>query len=227
MTAVSRHAPRALAAALFLAALAPAAASASEAQALVDKARLTVQKLFAHEDTSHVRGWAKEAKGVMIVPNLLKVGLLIGGGGGQGVLLARDAERGWSAPAFYAIGSGSFGLQAGFQSAELMLILTSESALRAMIESNVKLGVDASVAAGPVGVGVAGATAADLGADIVAYALTRGAFVGAAVDGSVAVEEEALNAAYYGPGATAREIVLDRRFFNSAADGLIRALEGG
>ena len=127
MTAVSRLAPRMFAAALFLAVCAPAAQAASEAQALVDKARLTVEKLFAHEDTRHVRGWAKNARGVMIVPNLLKVGLLIGGGGGQGVLLARDAERGWSAPAFYAIGSGSFGLQAGFQSAEVMLILTSPS----------------------------------------------------------------------------------------------------
>ncbi len=203
---------------------APDAKAASEAQELVDKARLTAEKIFKHPDTEAVRRLLSRAKGVLIVPSLLKAGFVIGGEAGQGVLLTRDSADVWSQPAFYTIGSGSFGLQIGFQDAEVMLLVMTDKALQAVIASKVKLGADASVAAGPVGFGVEGATTTNLGADILAYALTRGAYLGASVEGSVVFEDEELNESYYGSGATARGIVVERRFSNPASQRLIRSV---
>ena len=103
----------------------------------------------------------------------------------------------------------------------------TERARAAIIDRKVKLGADASVAVGPVGSGIEGATTTNMGADILAYALTRGAFVGASVEGSVVVEAAALNESYYGQGATARSIVIDRLFANPGTRRLIRTLAGG
>ncbi len=226
MTAVHRFPLFALVTALALVLHAPGARAASEAQALVDKARLTVQKMFKHPDTRAMRDWVDKARGVLIIPSLLKAGFVIGGAGGRGVLLSRNSANVWSQPAFYAIGSGSFGLQIGFQDSEVMLVLMTDNALQAIIDSQVKLGADVSVAVGPVGLGIEGATTTNLGADILAYALNRGAFLGASVEGSIIVEQHDLNASYYGRGATVRGIVIERRFSNPAALGLVRAVAG-
>ena len=226
MTTDLRYRLFALLIGLGLALQAPAAMAASEAQELVDKARLTTEKMFNHPDTKSLRGWVKKAKGVLIIPSLLKAGFVFGGEGGRGVLLAKDADGNWSPPAFYALGSGSIGLQIGFQDSEVVLVIMTDGALEAIISAKIKLGVDVSVAVGPKGLGVEGATTTNLGADILAYSLTRGAFLGASFEGSVAVEEDELNTIYYGSGATARGIVLQRKFSNSAAAGLIRALKG-
>ncbi len=206
---------------------APAQAGVEEAQGLVDRARATVHKLFSSPDMTHLRQWVKSSRGVAVISNLLKAGFMLGAEGGQAVVLARDPKNGWSAPAFYAVGAGSIGLQVGIQSAEVILLIASDDALRSMVETKIKFGADLSVAAGPMGVGIGGATTPDLGADILSYALTRGVFLGVAVEGAVLAEEDALNRAYYGAGATARGILLERRFTNPGADGLIRALEGG
>ena len=206
---------------------APDVRAASDAQELVDKARFTAEKMLKHPDTTTMRRWVRNAKGVLIIPSLLKAGFVIGGEGGRGVLLARNSTNVWSPPAFYTIGSGSLGLQIGFQDSEVMLIIMTDGALEAILSSKVKLGADASVAAGPVGIGVEGATTTNLGADILAYALPRGAYVGASVEGSVVVEDDALNKSYYGRNATPRAIVIGRKFSNPSAARLIRALNGG
>lgn len=202
----------------------PGAMAASEAQELVDKARLTTEKMFKHPETKAVRGLVKKARGVLIIPSMLKAGFVIGGEGGRGVLLVKDSSGVWSPPAFYSIGSGSVGLQIGFQDSEVLLVIMTDGAMEAMISAKIKLGADASVAAGPTGLGVEGATTTNLGADIFAYSLTRGAFVGASLEGSIAVEDDELNTSYYGSGATTRRIVMQRKFSNPAAAGLIRAL---
>jgi lipid-binding SYLF domain-containing protein len=171
-----------------------------------------------------MRSWLKRARGVLIIPSLLKAGFLIGGEGGRGVLLGRDEKGAWSQPAFYSIGSGSFGLQIGFKDSQVMFVIMTESALKAMIDSKFKLGADASVAAGPTGVGVGGSTSTNVGADIYSFALNRGAFLGASFEGTIVVEEKEIEESYYGPGADARGIVLERRFANPASSALIRAL---
>ena len=220
---MSRKTAAGLAAALFLIVAAPLPAGASP-QALVDNARYTVEKMLRHPETRPFAGLLAKAKGVLIVPSLLKAGFMLGGEGGSGVLLARNQAGEWSNPAFFDIGSGSLGLQIGFQDSEVVFLIMSRRTLETMLDATVKLGADASVAAGPFGVGYEGSTAVNLRADIYSYALTRGAFFGASFEGSVAVEDKQRNRAYYGPGATARRIVLDRKFANPATAPLIEAL---
>lgn len=211
-------------AAVFLMVAAVPAGAASTPQALVDNARYTVEKMLTHPETRPLAGLLGKAKAVLIVPSLLKAGFFVGGEGGSGVLLARDGAGKWSNPAFYDIGSGSFGLQVGFQDSQVVFLIMSRRTLVSMIESSVKLGADASVAAGPFGIGYEGSTAVNLRADIYSYALSRGAFLGASFEGSIAVEDKERNRAYYGPGATARKIVLEGKFANPAAADLLRAL---
>lgn len=220
----SRNAAAAgLAAVLLTVAAVPATAS-STPQALVDNARYTVEKLLRHPETKAFAGLLRRARAVLVVPSLIKAGFMIGGEGGSGVLLARDGQGRWSNPAFYHIGAGSFGLQIGFQDSEVVFLIMSRRTLDAMLEAKLKLGADASIAAGPFGVGYEGSTALNLAADIYSYALSRGAFFGASFEGSVAVEDRDRNRAYYGPGATARAIVVQRRFANPGTAELIRAL---
>lgn len=201
------------------------AGAASEPQELVEKARLTAERMLTHPDFPTLRGWMRKARGVLIVPSLLKAGFLIGGEGGSGVLLARDRNKGWSDPAFYTMGSGSFGLQIGVQDSQVMFVIMTDKGLEAMIDKQVKFGVDASIAVGPKGAGVGGATTAGLGADIYSFAFTRGVFGGVSFEGSVVVERNDWNRSYYGEGATPLAIVMERKFTNAATGGLRKALE--
>lgn len=201
------------------------AIAASEPQELVEKARLTAERLLTHPEFSTLRGWMRRAKGVLVVPSLLKAGFLVGGEGGSGVLLAFDRNKGWSDPAFYTLASGSFGLQFGFQDSQVMFVIMTDKGLEALINKRVKLGVDASVAVGPTGAGVEGATTAGLGADIYSFALSRGMFGGVSFEGSVAIERNDWNRSYYGEGATPTAIVMERKFTNARTSGLRKALE--
>ena len=201
------------------------AGAASEPHELVEKARLTVERLLSQKDFPDLKGWVRQAKGVLIVPSLLKAGFVIGGEGGSGVLLSYNRDAGWSNPAFYTVGAGSIGLQIGFQDSQVLFVIMTQKGLEAMIDKHVKLGADASIAAGSIGAGVEGATTAGLGADIYSYSMTRGAFGGASFEGSVAVEREDWNRLYYGAAATPWAIVIDRKFTNPHAMGLLKALE--
>ncbi len=201
------------------------AGAASEPHELVEKAKLTAERLLSQTDYPEVRNWIRKAKGVLIVPSLLKASFLIGGEGGSGVLLSRNRDTGWSNPAFYTLGAGSIGLQFGFQDSEVLFVIMTQKGLEAMIDKHVKLGADASIAAGAIGAGVEGATTAGLGADIYSYSMTRGAFGGVSFEGSVAVEREDWNRLYYGADATPRAIVIERKFSNPHAMGLRKALD--
>lgn len=207
---------------------APGALAASEQQALVDKAALTAERMLNDPGRPTLRKYMARAKGVLIVPSLIKGGFIFGVEGGSGVLLARGA-KGWSHPAFFTIGSGSFGLQAGVQEAQAMLIIMTDKGLQAVMKRQFKLGVDASVAIGPGdgiggGTGVGGSTTAGLGADIVTFFDTRGLFVGAAFEGAAVVKREEWNRLYYGKDATTRGIVMEGKGANPGADRLRRAL---
>lgn len=199
---------------------AEAQAPVSEAQQLVDKAKLTAEKMLNDPQLGTLRTWMKSAKAVLIVPSFLKAGFIIGGAGGSGVLLARDAGGNWSSPAFYTIGEGSFGLQAGVQDAEMILVVMTDKGLNSLISSEVKLGADASIAVGEIGVGVEGATTAGLGKDILSYSKTSGIYGGVSVEGAWVRARESLNAEYYGKTATPRAVVLERQFNNNGANEL-------
>jgi len=196
----------------------------SEAQQLVDKSKLTAEKMLNDPQLGTLRNWMKSAKGVLIVPSFLKAGFVVGGAGGSGVLLSRDSGGNWSAPAFYTIGAGSIGLQAGVQDAEMILVIMTDKGLNALINSEVKLGADASVAVGEIGAGVEGSTTAGFGKDIYTYSKTSGLYGGASVEGAWVRFREGLNGEYYGKTATPRAIVIERKFDNSGANSLRGAL---
>ncbi len=205
----------------------PATAATEEAEAteLVAKARITVQRLARDPDVGpSLRHFLGEARAVLIFPTLIKGAFFFGGEGGSGVLLTRNEKGSWSYPAFFTMASISFGLQIGGQTAEAMLLMRTAGALKAVLEDQMKLGADASVAAGPKGAGIDGATTSNIGADILSFSTSQGLFAGASLEGAVIARRQDWNRAFYGDDATPRAIVIDRAHANPAADGLREAL---
>ena len=133
----------------------PARASdASDAKDLVLKAQATIDQFGRHKEFPTFSPALAKARGVLIFPQVLKAGFVLGGSGGSGVLLVRDTKTGkWIGPAFYTMGSASLGFQAGASAAEVVMIINSQKALDSLYASKVKLGGDASVAIGPKGTG--------------------------------------------------------------------------
>ncbi len=193
----------------------PARASdKSEAESLVAKSRTTIQALANDPDFAAMKSALAHAKAVLIFPQVLRAGFVLGGSGGSGVLLARDASTGaWIGPAFYTMGSASIGLQAGASSAEMVMVVNSQKALDSLHTNKLKLGADASAALGPKGV----QKGAAVNADFIVYSKVKGAFAGVAVDGSVLDVRQTLNTAYYGPTATPIEILVKRSVNNPDA----------
>ncbi|SLN21315.1 lipid-binding SYLF domain-containing protein [Oceanibacterium hippocampi] len=182
-------------------------AQANDQQVLIDQSKATMESLAGQSDLEGMRILLKQAKGVLIVPQLLKAGFIIGGEGGSGVLLARQADGSWSAPAFYTLGAASLGLQIGAEAKEVVLLIMNTEALNAVINNQVKLGADASVAVGPVGKNVEAATTTNLNADIYSYARAKGLFGGVSVEGAVIAARDKWNQAYYGQAVTTGDIV--------------------
>jgi lipid-binding SYLF domain-containing protein len=128
-----------------------------------------------------------EAQGVAIIPGVVKAGFVVGGRGGHGLIVARDKDGNWGEPVFVNLGSVSIGLQAGVESADVVLVFRTRKSLDRLLEGKgkVTLGGDAAVAAGPVGRMAAAATDARLEAEILSYSRARGLFAGVALDGAV------------------------------------------
>jgi lipid-binding SYLF domain-containing protein len=196
------------------------ASDADDARGVVDKARVTLNEMVKAKDFDALRAGLKSAKGVLIFPQILKAGFFIGGSGGTGVLLVRGAGNAWSEPAFYTMGAVSFGVQFGGQAAEVIILVNNQKGVDQLMTSSMKLGADASVAAGPVGVG----QAADVTADFVSYAKAKGAFIGMSVEGSVVDVRESLNKAYYGKSVTPIDIIVKGAASNKQSAALRSAL---
>lgn len=211
-----------LAGALWTAGVLPAGADdAQDARQLVEKAKLTVDTFQTEPNLGGFRDLAKKAKGMLILPQMLRGAFIIGASGGSGVLLARDAKTGqWHGPAFYTIGGASFGFQAGADAAEVIILAMTERGVTKLLSAQVKLGADISVAAGPVGAGMSGATAG-LSADLVSYSHSRGLYGGFSVDGSVVGVRGALNQVYYGTAATPSDILIKAGVTNPQASALV------
>lgn len=188
-------------------------ARADERQDLVDRARWSVDSLRREANFGpNIDRLLPRARAVLIFPSLYRGGLIIGAEGGTGVMLSRSRNGDWSAPAFVTMGSGSFGLQVGFQSAEAMFIVMSDAALNKLLRNQFKFGADASVAVGPMGGGVEASSTTNLNADVYAYSRAAGLFGGGAIEGSMVQPREDWNRRYYGDGADLRAIVTDHRF---------------
>ena len=203
-------------AAILLVAATPGAMAADkeDAQGIVDKSRVTLGELMRDDNYKWMKEHLKDAKGVLIYPQVLKAGFILGGSGGTGVLLARDGKTGdWSDPAFYTLGSVSFGLQIGGEAAEVVVLVMSQKGMDSLLTSKFKLGGDASVALGPVGGGAKG----DVTADFISFAKSKGLYAGLNLDGSQINVRESLNNAYYGKEATPADIIVKKSVSNKGA----------
>jgi len=202
------------------------AADYSEAQQLVEKARLTWERFAASPVmSSELHDWLRGAKGVFILPQIIRGAAVFGAAGGRGVFLARDAKTGeWSDPAFYSVQTISFGLQIGGDVSEVIMIAWNTKGLESFYRNKFKLGIDTGVAAGPVGGSMA---VGGLTADLFVYALAKGAFVGAAADGARIAVSDKYNKVYYRHVVRPTDILVKRSVSNPDAQGLRAAVSKG
>ena len=189
-------------------------------QTLVDRAALTVQELTTQTVSSSPSIMLRRAKAVMICPRVFKAGFFFGGEGGNCVLVARAGNGTWSYPAFYTLGSGSFGLQIGIQDSQVIIMIMTDRGLTAVMDSQIKLGADAGLAIATLGAGVQGSTTTAVGADIVAFSESRGLYGGISLEGSVMATDTRANQGYYGQPYASRQIVVSMQGTNPGADPL-------
>ena len=148
---------------------------------------------------------------VVVFPSVLKAAFVVGGSYGRGAMSCRRGEdfRGpWGAPTMMALEGGSFGFQIGGQATDFVLLVMNESGARGILASKVKLGGDASIAAGPVGRDASADTDATLRSEILSYSRARGLFAGVSLEGSTIRPDNSDNQRIYGKKIPAREIVL-------------------
>ena len=151
-----------------------------------------------------------EARAVVVIPDTLKVGLVIGGRRGHGLMSVKLPDGTWSQPAFVKLTGGSIGLQVGVQSSDVVLVFRSDRNLNNIVNGKFTLGADAGVAAGPVGRNASALTDGQLKAEIWSWSRARGLFAGVALDGAVLQIDDDANMAVYGRGATPRAIFESR-----------------
>ncbi len=197
---------------------------AQDARQLVEKARLTFDSFQADPQLGpSLRDLVHKAKGVLICPQVIRGAFLFGASGGNGVFLARQSDNTWAGPAFYSFGGASFGLQAGGEASEVVLVALTDRGVAALLTTSGKLGANVSIAIGPVGAGAEAATA-NLSADLVSYSRNQGLYAGVSLEGAIVSPKDALARAYYGREVTPTQILVQREVSNPQADGLIQAL---
>ena len=156
----------------------------------------------------------EKAECVIVFPSVLKAAFVVGGDYGRGAMVCRTGEHfngPWGSPAMYALEGGSVGFQLGGQATDLVLLVMNKRGASAILDSKVKLGADASAAAGPKGRGASADTDATMRAEILSYSRSRGLFAGISLEGSTLRPDNDANADVYGRKITAREIVMGHK----------------
>lgn len=191
-------------------------------QLLVDQARITFKSFMIDKDMAWFREHMHKAKGFLIIPDLLQGAWFIGGSGGRGVLVVKDKTTGdWSQPAFYTIGSLSFGIQFGGEKSEIIMMVFTQKGLDRLYSSSFKFGGDASIAAGPVG----GGAKADVMTDFVSFVRSRGAYAGISMEGAIVKVNDDWNQAYYGKKVSPVGIVEKKLVSNPGSAELLNTVQ--
>jgi len=167
--------------------------SSLEAERLVSEARITLLNFTRDPNQTWIQQNLNRAKGVLIAPQIVRAGFIVGGSGGRAVLVASDG-RTWAGPAFYDLVTASVGFQAGVDVSEAVIVVMTEKALNSLLSTSFKIGGDASIAAGPVGAGAQSTVTADL----VAFTRAKGLYGGVNLDGTVVNSNMGWNDAFYG-----------------------------
>ena len=190
--------------------------SKADAKELVDQAQISLRNFYYDPEMNRFRDSIGNAKGIYICPTLWQGGIGIGGSAGDGIFLIRDKDSGeWVGPAFYKTATVNLGLQLGASKSELVLLMMTQHGVNAALTTGMKYGVEASIAAGPVGSGAAIATT-----DILAFSRGNGIYGGLTVGGEMLSIDGSLNQSYYGVQVDAVDILIRKKVSNTHANGL-------
>ena len=176
----------------------------SEAKKTSSAAAKVFNEIMKAPDKAIPKDLLERAEAVAIFPGVINAAFIIGGRGGMGII-SRRTPTGWSAPAFFTIGGGSFGAQIGGQKIDYVMLIMNKDGLKGLLEDKFELGGEASVAAGPVGRSASATTNPTLDAGILSYSRAKGLFAGVAIKGAVITPDNDRNQAVY--GQSAREIL--------------------
>lgn len=172
----------------------------------LDHAGRILHEVMAAPDSGIPEEVLEHAKCIAVVPHMLKGGFVLGAENGRGVTTCRT-EKGWSAPAFFVITGGSWGLQIGLEGVDLVMIIQNEKGMRQLMSSRFQLGGDASAAAGPVGRHASANTDWKLDTEILTYSRARGAFAGLTLTGAAIRPDEDSTEAIYGRRVSTHSIL--------------------
>ncbi len=197
----------------------------------LDNAAKVLHEIMGAPDKGIPEEVLDHAKCIAVVPHLLKGGFVFGAENGRGVATCRTAE-GWSAPAFFAITGGSWGLQIGIEGIDLVMIIQNDKGMRRLLQSKFELGADASAAAGPVGRHASADTDWKLNTEILTYSRAKGAFAGLTLDGASIRRDDDSMEAIYGRNVSTRAVLTGRvkatesseRFLNAVRNAKAQAV---
>src|SRR5512142_2867617 len=189
----------------------------------LDNAGRVLSEIMAAPDNGIPEEVLEHAKCVAVVPHMIKGGFVFGGQNGRGVATCRTAD-GWSAPAFFSITGGSFGLQIGLEGVDLVMIIQNEKGMQKLLASKFQLGGDASAAAGPVGRHASAETNWKLETEILTYSRAKAAFAGLTLNGASVRRDDDSMKAIYGPNVTTRSVLLGKVAPPTAAKSFLDAV---
>ncbi len=185
---------------------------------VVRTAHEVIEEILAIPEKGIPPSLLENAHGIAVIPGVIKVGFVVGGRHGRGVLLIREDRGGFSNPVFVSITGGSVGWQIGAQSTDVILVFKSGKSVEGIMKGKFTLGGDAAVAAGPVGRSAEAATDVQLKAEIYSYSRSRGLFAGISVAGAALQIDDDANAEYYGREGVRPGEILEGKEFSPSPD---------
>ncbi len=191
----------------------------------MDNAGKVLHEIMAAPDNGIPEEVLAHARCVAVVPHMIKGGFVFGAQNGRGVATCRTAD-GWSAPAFFAITGGSWGLQIGLEGVDLVMIIQNEKGMQQLLASKFQLGADASAAAGPVGRHASAETNWKLETEILTYSRAKGAFAGLTLNGASVRRDDDSMQAIYGRNVTTRSVLLGKVAAPAAAQSFLDSVRG-
>ena len=181
-----------------------------EGASQAEKATTVLNEIMKTPDKGIPHDLLDKAECVMVFPKVVKGAFIVGAQGGRGVASCRT-KGGWSAPAYFEIKGGSFGLQIGGQETDFVLLVMNEGGMKSLLSDKFELGGDASVSAGPVGRTTSASTDVKLDAQILSYSRSKGLFAGISLKGSAISPDKSDMEGTYGPGTSAKTILVTEK----------------
>ena len=175
----------------------------------LEEAIVILQESMKTPDNSVPGGLVQDAHGIAVIPGVVKAGLVVGGRRGEGVLVIRGDDGGWTRPLYMSLTAGSIGWQVGVSSTDVILVFRTERSVAGLLDGEFSLGADASVAAGPVGRSATAGTNVELKAEVYSYSRSRGLFAGVSFEGAKLSINEKSSRKYYGADDLSARGLLD------------------